>query len=203
MPGRRRGIRPRRADPGRLPRLQHEDGTLGQRARHPHLLLHRPEGLGMARVAREGHPPLGRQAVRHLPLRMRLLPQARRRTDFRRQPARRRHRGPAHLAPLARRVPPPARARPQADHRPAGRQPPGRDPRQPAADGRPVAQIPGAPVRRGGRGMARPRALRTVYGRQRHPFRLRRQRSKRRCWASPKWWSTARFGSRSGSGPMY
>ena len=50
MPGRRRGIRPRRADPGRLPRLQHEDGALGQRARHPHLLLHRPEGLGMARV---------------------------------------------------------------------------------------------------------------------------------------------------------
>ena len=174
MPGRRGGVRPRRADPGRLPRLQHEDGALGQGARHPHLLLHRPEGLGVARVAGEGDPPLGGPAVRHLPLRTRLLPPARRRTDFRGQPARGRHRGPS--APRSPRPTSSAAAR----ARRAGRSSPclAGSRRGEIRDNLPLmadlfAQIPGAPVRRGGRGVARPRALRTVYGRQRHPLRLR------------------------------
>ena len=46
-------------------------------------------------------------------------------------------------------------------------------PRQPAADGRAVAKIPRAPVRGGGRRMARPGALRTIHSRKRHPLRLR------------------------------
>lgn len=72
-PRRCAALRPRRADPRRLPGLQHEDGALRQRARHPHLLLHRPESVGVARMAREGDPPVRRPALHHLPLRTRLL----------------------------------------------------------------------------------------------------------------------------------
>ena len=173
MSGRRGGVRPRRADSGGLPRLQHEDGPLGQRARHPHLLLHRPEGLGVARMAGEGDPQIRRPALHHLPLRAHLFPETRHHARFRGQPARRRHRGPADDAPDARGVPPPQLPRPTPDRRPAGRQPPERDPRQPAANGRAVAKIPRAPVRGGGRRMARPGALRTIHSRKRHPLRLR------------------------------
>ena len=67
MSGRRGGIRPRRLILVDYPRLQHEDGPLGQRTRHPHLLLHRPEGLGVARMAGEGDPQIRRSALHHLP----------------------------------------------------------------------------------------------------------------------------------------
>ena len=173
MSGRRGGVRPRRADSGGLPRLQHEDGPLGQGARHPHLLLHRPQGLGVARMEGEGDPQIRGPALHHFPLRTQLLPPARHRTDFRGQPARGRHRGETRRAPLARRIPPPQRIGRAADRRPLGRQPPGRDPRQPAADGRPFEEVPRPPVRRRGRVVAGQGALRTVHGRQRHPLRLR------------------------------
>lgn len=72
-PRRCAALRPRRADPRRLPGLQHEDGALRQGARHPHFLLHRPESVGVARMAREGDPPVRRPTLHHLPLRTRLL----------------------------------------------------------------------------------------------------------------------------------
>ena len=124
-------------------------------------------------MAGEGDPQIRRPALHHLPLRADLFPETRHHARFRGKPARRRHRGPADDAPDARGVPPPQLPRPTPDRRPAGRQPPERDPRQPAANGRAVAKIPRAPVRGGGRRMARPGALRTIHSRKRHPLRLR------------------------------
>ncbi len=145
-------VRPRRADSGGLSGIQHEDGPLGQRARHPHLLLHRPEGLGVD--ANERVKAIRRYVDRLFiifPFDAHLFPETRHHARFRGQPARRRHRGPAdRRSRRPEEFRRPQLPRPTPDRRPAGRQPPERDPRQPAANGRAVAKIPRAPVRGGG-----------------------------------------------------
>ncbi len=161
------------ADPDRLPGIQHEDGPLGQRTRHPHVLLHRPQGVGLAGVAREVDPALRGPALHHLPLRAGLLPPPRHRARLRGQPARRCHRGAAPDAARRRCIPPPQRARRPPDHRPGGRQPPRRDPRQPPAHGPAGRAVSRPAVRHNGRTLARTRTLRALHGRNGPALRLR------------------------------
>lgn len=184
MPGRRRGIRPRRADPGRLPgfnmkmaRWAKEHGIRTFYYIAPKVWAWREWRVKAIRrwvdrlfvifpfecgyFPRHGVEPIfeGNPLVDAIEARRTSLPR--------------------------RRVPPPARARPQAIIALLAAAA-GRDPRQPAADGRLSRKFPGT-VRRGGRGMARPLALRTVYGRQRHPVTSATRPTRRSPRPKPPW----------------
>ena len=114
-------------------------------------------------MACKDHQKAGRQDVRHLPLRGRVVPQpSRHGCHLRRQPVDSRNRRRNRRRPRRRRVQLPPQAAPEAHNSPAPRQPPRRNPQQPARHAQGRRRVCSVPGRRCRRPRHRARVLRPV-----------------------------------------